>query len=160
MKTAGQLSWWLKYKKERQQTRPRPAARFVPVVGFLFLSKPFVCVLDDSSKTILLYDMIWPADHSIVFLKASKRLMFSAAGHHLSLATEERTQLYSHAKTTVSNHQMQLRILFDLCPRCQALQNTSEFHIYLRKKKKPKNVDTVLRIHSGKNAAVDEFSLV
>ena len=110
----------------------------------------------------LSYCMIWsdlPISQSCSWNESQRAALVQRCRSPLSLAIEERTRLYSHAKTTVSNRQMQLRILFDLCPRCQALQNTSEFHIYLRKKN-PKNVDTVLRIHSGKNAAVDEFSLV
>ena len=46
---------------------------------------------------------------------------------------------------------MQLKTLFDLRLRCQATPNTGKFYVYVTN-----DVEIVLRIHSGKNAAVDE----
>ena len=46
---------------------------------------------------------------------------------------------------------MQLKTLFDLRLRCQARQNPFMFYVYVTD-----NVEIAPRIHSGKNAAVDE----
>ena len=41
--------------------------------------------------------------------------------------------------------------MFDLLLRCQARQNIYKFYVYVTN-----NEEIILRIHSGKNAAVDE----
>lgn len=50
-----------------------------------------------------------------------------------------------------NNHQKQLKILFNLHLRCQAIQNAIKFHVYVTD-----NVEIVLQIHSGKNTDIDE----
>ena len=45
---------------------------------------------------------------------------------------------------------MQLKLLSDLCLRCQAIHKTYKFYVYVAD-----NEETELRVHSGKNAAVD-----
>ena len=39
----------------------------------------------------------------------------------------------------------------DLCLRCQAIQNTYEFYVYVTN-----NLEIILRFHYGKNAVLDE----
>ena len=52
------------------------------------------------------------------------------------------------------NHQTRLKILFDLCLKCQAIQNTCKVHVYVVYM--TNTVEITLQIHSGKNTAVDE----
>ena len=47
--------------------------------------------------------------------------------------------------------QRQLKILFDLRPRFQAIKNPYKFYVFVTN-----NVEIVQQTHSGKNAAADE----
>ena len=65
-----------------------------------------------------------------------------------SLAMEQITWSHSHTKITIKSP-TQLKIVFDLHLKCQAIHNTYKFYVYVTN-----NMEIALRIHSSKNTAV------
>ena len=129
--------------------------RSIPVFGFCFeRAVPLsVCVLDEVSQNTLLCDIIWLADHSVVLLKQKQA---GSCYEVLQAATElnddEMTWLHFHAKTAIKSPNTIL-ILFDPRLKCQAIQNTCKFYVYMTN-----NMEIVPWIHSIKNTSASSVT--
>ena len=118
------------------------------LLSVFVLKELFLCVLDEASQNTLLCNMIWPADHSIVFLKASKRLMFSAAGHHW--ANQRKTW---HCCILMPTQQWNTRRTQNIV---WSTSKVPGYTGYVQVLWLLDNMETVWQIHWGKNTAVDK----
>ena len=126
--TAAQLWWWLKEGNVLVQC------------VFLFLScvfvfkEPFLCLL---AVALICRSLSYALE-----TKASMRSLFSAAGL---------TWLHSHAKATIKSPNATQNIVRPTPTVPSYTDYTCKFYVYVTN-----NDEIVLRIHSGKDAAVDE----